>query len=231
MWPRWASAAVVVAVLALGPGHPLAAPPVPPSGYTMGPEDILDVTVWNNTGLSRTVPVRPDGMISLPLLDDVQAAGLTPRQLKADLTRRLAKYIASPEVSVVVREIHSLKVAVIGEVRRPGRYDMKSRTSILEAIALAGGFNDFARRSKMVIVRVEGSTVTRIPCDYDKVIASGQPDTFFLRPGETIGAPPARAGGGSAITRTLAVLRRHAWLAAAAFGAIFAGAATVAASL
>ena len=82
-------------------------------------------------------------MISLPLLDDVQAAGLTPKQLKADLTRRLARYIASPEVSVVVREIHSLKVAVIGEVRRPGRYDLKSRTSILEAIALAGGFNDF----------------------------------------------------------------------------------------
>jgi polysaccharide export outer membrane protein len=119
----------------------------------------------------------------------VQAAGLTPKQLKADLTRRLAKYIASPEVSVVVREIHSLKVAVIGEVRRPGRYDLKSRTSILEAIALAGGFNDFARRSKMVIVRVEGSTVTRIPCDYDKVIASGQPDTFFLRPGDTLVVP------------------------------------------
>jgi len=188
MFTRWAVAAVAAA-LVLGPGHAVGSPPVPPSGYTIGTEDVLDITVWNNTVISRTVPVRPDGMISLPLLDDVQAARLTPRQLKADLTRRLAKYIASPEVSVVVREIHSLKVAVIGEVRRPGRYDMKSRTSILEAIALAGGFNDFARRSKMVIVRVEGSTVTRIPCDYDKVIASGQPDTFFLRPGDTLVVP------------------------------------------
>ncbi len=155
----------------------------------MGPEDILDVTVWNNTGLSRTVPVRPDGMISLPLLDDVQAAGLTPKQLKADLTRRLSKYITSPEVSVIVREIHSLKVAVIGEVKKPGRYDLKSRTSVLDAIALAGGFNDFARRSKMSIVRVEGSTVTRIPCDYDKVISSGPVEVFFLRPGDTLVVP------------------------------------------
>src|SRR5258705_7618046 len=132
MFTRWAVAAVVAA-LVLGPGHSAAGLSVPPNGYTIGTEDILDITVWNNTVISRTVPVRPDGMISLPLLDDVQAAGLTPKQLKADLTRRLAKYIASPEVSVVVREIHSLKVAVIGEVRRPGRYDMKSRTSILEA--------------------------------------------------------------------------------------------------
>ena len=186
---RWAGAAVAVAALMLGPGSSLAAPPVPPSGYTIGAEDILDVTVWNNTVISRTVPVRPDGMISLPLLDDVQAAGLTPKQLKADLTRRLAKFIAAPEVSVVVREIHSLKVAVIGEVRKPGRYDLKSRTSVLDAIALAGGFNDFARRSKMTIVRVEGSTVTRIPCDYNKVVSEGPMEVFFLRPGDTLVVP------------------------------------------
>jgi polysaccharide biosynthesis/export protein len=188
MATKWAGAAVAAAALVLGPGSSLAASPDPPSGYTIGAEDILDVTVWNNTGISRTVPVRPDGKISLPLVDDVQAAGLTPRQLKADLTRRLGKYIASPEVSVVVREIHSLKVAVIGEVRKPGRFDLKSRTSVLDAIALAGGFNDFARRSKMAIVRVEGSTVTRIPCDYDKVV-SGRLDAFFLRPGDTLIVP------------------------------------------
>ncbi len=189
MLTRWARAAVAVAALVLGPGYSLAAPPDPPSGYTIGAEDILDVTVWNNTGISRTVPVRPDGKISLPLLDDVQAAGLTPKQLKADLTRRLAKYIGSPEVSVVVREIHSLKVAVIGEVRKPGRFDLRGRTSVLDAIALAGGFNDFARRSKMTIVRVQGSTVTRIPCDYNKVVSEGPIETFFLRPGDTLVVP------------------------------------------
>jgi polysaccharide export outer membrane protein len=188
MFTRWAVAAVAAA-LVLGPGHAISDPAAAPSAYTIGTEDLLDITVWNNTVISRTVPVRPDGMISLPLLDDVQAAGLTPKQLKADLTRRLARYITAPEVSVVVREIHSKKVAVLGEVRRPGRYDLKSRTSVLEAIALAGGFSDFARRSKMVIVRVEGSTVTRIPCDYDKLLANAQPDTFFLQPGDTLVVP------------------------------------------
>jgi len=187
---RWAGAAVVVAALILGPGRPLAAPPVPPSGYTIGPEDLLDVTVWNNTRISRTVPVRPDGKISLPLLDDVQAAGLTPKQLKDDLTRRLAKYISSPEVSVIVREIHSLQVAVIGEVNKPGRYDLKSRASILEAIALAGGFSPYAARSKMVILRVEGSTIKRIPCNYNKVVAAEvDPESFFLQPGDTLLVP------------------------------------------
>jgi polysaccharide biosynthesis/export protein len=188
MLTRWAGAAVAAAVLGLGPGSALAAPPVVPNGYTIGPDDVLDVTVWNNAGLSRTVPVRPDGKISLPLLDDVQAAGSTPKQLKADLARRLAKYIASPEVSVIVREIHSRKVAVVGEVRKPGRYDVGSRASVLDALALAGGFNDWARRSKMVILRVEGSTVTRIPCDYDKVV-SGQLERFLLQPGDTLIVP------------------------------------------
>src|SRR2546422_2597301 len=187
---RWAGAAVATAALVLGPGCPLAAPPVPTSGYTIGSGDLLEVTVWNNAGISRTVPARPDGKISLPLLDDVQAAGVTPKQLKDDLTRRLAKYVSSPEVSVIVREIHSLRVAVVGEVNKPGRYDLRSRASVLDAIALAGGFSPFARRSKMVIVRVEGSTVTRIPCDYNKVVsADGQQESFFLRPGDTLIVP------------------------------------------
>jgi polysaccharide export outer membrane protein len=187
---RWAGAAIAVAALMLGPGRPLAAPPVPTGGYTIGPEDLLDVTVWNNAGISRTVPVRPDGKISLPLLDDVQAAGLTPKQLKDDLTRRLAKYISSPEVSVIVREIHSLRVAVIGEVSKPGRYDLKSRASVLDAIALAGGFSPYATRSKMVILRVGGSTIKRIPCNYNKVVAAEvEPECFFLQPGDTLVVP------------------------------------------
>jgi polysaccharide biosynthesis/export protein len=184
---RWTGAAVAVSVLMLGPGYPLAAPPIPTSGYTIGPADLLDVTVWNNAGISRTVPVRPDGKISLPLLDDVQAAGLTPKQLKDNLARKLARYITSPEVSVIVREIHSLRVAVLGEVNKPGRYDLKSRASILDAIALAGGFSPYAARSKLVILRVAGSTVTRIPCNYDKIVAADvEPESFFLQPGDTL---------------------------------------------
>lgn len=187
---RWAGAAVAVFALMLGPGRAVAAPPIPPSGYTIGPEDLLDVTVWNNAGISRTVPVRPDGKISLPLLDDVQAAGLTPNQLKDDLARRLRKYISAPEVSVIVREIHSLWVAVLGEVNKPGRYALKSRASVLDAIALAGGFSPYAARSKLVILRVAGSTVQRIPCNYNKVVAAQvEPESFFLQPGDTLVVP------------------------------------------
>jgi polysaccharide export outer membrane protein len=187
---RWAGAAVAVLALMLGPGRPLAAPPIPTSGYTIGPDDLLDVTVWNNAALSRTVPVRPDGKISLPLLDDVQAAGLTPKQLKDNLARRLAKYISSPEVSVIVREIHSLQVAVLGEVKQPGRYSLKNRASVLDAIALAGGFSPYANRSKLVILRAAGSTVKRISCNYNKVVAADvEPESFFLQPGDTLVVP------------------------------------------
>jgi len=187
---RWAGAAGAMVALMLGPGRPLAAPPIPPSGYTIGLEDLLDVTVWNNAGISRTVPVRPDGKISLPLLDDVQAAGLTPKQLKDDLARRLAKYISAPEVSVIVREIHSLRISVLGEVNKPGRYDLKSRASVLDAIALAGGFSPYAVRSKLVILRVAGSTVKRIQCNYNKVVAAeAEPESFFLQPGDTLVVP------------------------------------------
>ena len=187
---RWAGASVAVLALVLGPGRPLAAPPIPPSGYTICLEDLLDVTVWNNAGISRTVPVRPDGKISLPLLDDVQAAGLTPKQLKDDLARGLAKYISAPEVSVIVREIHSLRISVLGEVNKPGRYDLKSRASVLDAIALAGGFSPYAVRSKLVILRVAGSTVKRIQCNYNKVVAAeAEPESFFLQPGDTLVVP------------------------------------------
>jgi len=94
--------------------------------YTIGPEDLLDIAVWNNTAISRAVPVRPDGKISLPLLNDVQAAGLTPSQLREVLAKRLADYMPTPEVSVIVREIHSITVSVMGEVRKAGRYELSS---------------------------------------------------------------------------------------------------------
>jgi len=95
--------------------------------YRIGPEDVLDISVWNNTAISRTVPVRPDGKISLPLLNDVQAAGLTPMQLRDVLNKKLAEYLPTPEVSVIVREVHSFKVSVIGEVKRPGRHGRRAR--------------------------------------------------------------------------------------------------------
>ena len=118
--------------------------------YEIGPEDVLDIAVWNNTAISRTVPVRPDGKISLPLLNDVQAAGFTPMLLRNVLIKKLAEYMPTPEVSIIVREVRSFKVsiivrevrsfkvAIIGEIKTPGRYEFRSRTTVLDALAQAG---------------------------------------------------------------------------------------------
>src|SRR5262249_59898967 len=115
------------------------AKPPAPSGlddYKIGPEDVLAISVWKNEPMSRVLPVRPDGMISLPLLDDVMAAGLTPTELRNLLAQRLAEYVPSPAVTVIVNDVKSFKVSVIGEATRPARYELKSRPSVLDVLAL-----------------------------------------------------------------------------------------------
>jgi polysaccharide export outer membrane protein len=158
--------------------------------YRIGPEDLLDIAVWNNTAISRTVPVRPDGKISLPLLNDVQAAGLSPAQLRDVLMKRLADYMPSPEVSVIVREVHSFKVSVIGEVKTPGRYELKSRATVLDVLAQAGPFTDFASRARIFVLRSNGTAVKRIPFNYNKVVSSDPSDgNFYLQPGDIVVVP------------------------------------------
>jgi polysaccharide export outer membrane protein len=158
--------------------------------YRIGPEDVLDISVWNNAAISRTVPVRPDGKISLPLLNDVQAAGLTPMQLRDALNKKLAEYIPTPEVSVIVREVHSFKVSVIGEVKKPGRHELKSRATVLDALAMAEGLGEFAARGRIVILRPDGNTLKRIPFNYNKVVsADGELENFLLQPGDIIVVP------------------------------------------
>jgi len=165
--------------------------PTPEQGdYRIGPEDMLDIAVWNNTAISRTVPVRPDGMISLPLLNDVQAAGLTPMQLRDVLIKKLAEYTPTPEVSVIIREVHSFKISVIGEVKRPGRHELKSRATVLDALALAEGLSEFAARGRIVILRPDGNTLKRIPFNYNKVVSSdGELGNFQLQPGDIVVVP------------------------------------------
>src|SRR5262245_1497486 len=133
------------------------APGLATQPYRIGPEDVLDISVWNNTSVSRTVPVRPDGRISLPLIDGVQAAGLTPNELRDELNRRLVEFIQTPSVSVVVREVHSFKVSVLGQVKTPGRYELRSRATVLDVLALAGGFSEFADKTRVLIFRQEGA--------------------------------------------------------------------------
>lgn len=158
--------------------------------YRIGPEDVLDISVWNNTAISRTVPVRPDGKISLPLLNDVQAAGLTPMQFRATLIKKLAEYLPTPEVSIIVREVHSFKVSVIGEVKKPGRHELRSRTTVLDVLALAEGFGEFAARGRIIILRPNGSTMTQIPFNYNKVVsANGGLENFYLQPGDIVVIP------------------------------------------
>src|SRR5437870_9213121 len=173
--------------------EPAAAPPgatTAAGDYKIGPEDILDIAVWNNTAISRTVPVRPDGKISLPLLHDVQAAGLTPMELREVLVKRLADYMPTPEVSVIVREVHSFKVSVLGEVKKPGQFELKSSSTVLDVIALAGGFTEFAARSRIVILRQAGATVKRVPFNYNNALSPGaRPEDLFLRPGDVVVVP------------------------------------------
>lgn len=160
------------------------------NNYTIGPEDILDIAVWKNTDLSRTVLVRPDGMISLPLLNDIQAAGVTPMALRAVLVEKLKEYIPEPEVSVIVEDVKSFKVSVLGEVGQPGRLELRSRTTILDALALAGGLKEFAKRSRVVVLRPSGNTMTRLAFDYEKVTEEGgEGGNFFLHPDDIIVVP------------------------------------------
>ena len=148
--------------------------------------------MWNNTDISRTVPVRPDGKISLPLLNDVEAAGLTPMQLRERLTRSLAGYIPAPTVSVIVREVHSFKVTVIGEVKTPGRYELKSRSTVLDVLALAGGPSDYAARARIVVLRQNASTTEQLPFSFEKLTEKRGFDgsaNFCLQPGDIILVP------------------------------------------
>ena len=157
--------------------------------YLIGPEDILDIQVWKNAELSRTVPVRPDGKVSLPLVNDIQAAGLTPNELRDQLTTRLAEYVPAPEVAVIVREVHSVKVAVMGAVRIPGRYEVKSPATVLELIAQAQGLTDFASGDRIVVIRQNGAATIRMPFNYHKVANGSEADNFFVRAGDIIFVP------------------------------------------
>jgi polysaccharide export outer membrane protein len=157
--------------------------------YQIGPEDVLDISVWKNPELSRTVPVRPDGKVSLPLLNDFRAAGLTPSDLREQLVARLSEFVPTPEVSVIVREVHSRKVAVVGAVKTAGRYELKSPMTVLEAIALAQGFTDFAARDRIVVLRQSGGTTMRIPFNYRKIAEGMEQENFFVRPGDIVVVP------------------------------------------
>ena len=159
------------------------------SEYRIGVEDVLDIAVRNDAELQKVVPVRPDGKISLPLVNDVVAAGLTPMELRDVLTEKLSAFLHSPDVSVLVREVHSFKVSVIGNVRTPGRYEFRGPATVLDALALAGGFTDFAARKKIAIMRRDGRTVERLRFDYDTAVKNAAENNLLIKPGDIIIVP------------------------------------------
>jgi polysaccharide export outer membrane protein len=169
-----------------------ASPPAPPvpstnASYVIGPDDVLAINVWKEPELTGSIPVRADGMISLPLLNDVQAAGLTPMQLSASLTDKLKKYVADPRVNVTVTAMNSQRIYVTGEVTRPGTMTLLPGMTVLQALASAG-FTPFANTKAIYILRSENSKQTRIPVNYKKLIR-GQEAGPELKPGDTIVVP------------------------------------------
>ncbi len=158
--------------------------------YRIGPADVLQVTVWRNEQLSREVPVRPDGRISLPLLNDVQAAGLTAVELRDQIARRLKEFVTAPDVTVTVKEINSLKVNVLGQVEKPGVIEVKQRVSVLEAIALAGGLTPFAAPNRMVVLRkAADGRLVRIGVRYKDLVNGDDRQNILLQRDDTIMVP------------------------------------------
>jgi polysaccharide biosynthesis/export protein len=157
--------------------------------YIIGAQDVLDINVWKEEQLTKTVPVRPDGRISLPLLNDVQAAGLTPTQLGSLITEDLKKFVTNPQVTVIVREINSQRIYLLGEVGRAGAYPLLPGMTVLQALSSAGGFTQFANLKKIYVLRVENGKQQKLPFNYKEALSKGGDQNIFLKAGDTIVVP------------------------------------------
>ena len=158
--------------------------------YKIGPEDLLDISVWKNPELSRTVPVRPDGKVSLPLVNDIQAAGLTPEQLRERILAEARRYIEDPSPTVVVKEINSRKVFITGQVEKPGPYPISGPTTVLHLIAIAGGLKEFADGKKILVMRTDKGRQVAYTFDYRELLkGKNLRQNIELKPGDTVVVP------------------------------------------
>jgi len=184
--PAPAGAKVAPAPQVVGPSVPVE------PGFTIGPEDVLGVLVWREPDASADVTVRPDGMITLPLIRDVRAAGLTPTELADRIQKALreGEIIADAAVTVVVRQMHSRKVYITGEVAKPGSYPLASTMTVMQLIAVAGGLTEFADSKNVSVMRVEGGQTKTFPFDYKNVANGKKPgQNISLKPGDTVVVP------------------------------------------
>jgi polysaccharide export outer membrane protein len=158
--------------------------------YKIGPQDVVRIDVWKEPDITRTIPVRPDGKISLPLLNDVQASGLTAMQLAGNIRTSLTKFITNPQVTVTVTEINSRRVFVTGEVAHAGALGILPNMTVLQALSSAGGFTQFARLTKIYILRVENGKQVKLPFNYKEVIKGDHTEqNILLQPGDVIVVP------------------------------------------
>ena len=174
--------------------QPSAAQAAPPPGvgatYIIQPGDVLEIQVWKESEVTKTVPVRPDGKISLPLINDVPAAGLTADQLTADLTERFKKFISDPQVTVIVTQVNSQRIYVMGEVTRGGTYPLLPGMTVLQGLSDAGGFTPFANPKKIYVLRDQSGKHVKLPFDYKEVVRGRRPEENVpLVAGDTIVVP------------------------------------------
>ncbi len=192
------SAPVGAQVMTGSAGHPQAATATapaakgvtPPSDYVIGPDDELSIVFWRDKDMSADVVVRPDGKISLPLLNEIQAAGYTPEQLRAQVLQAASKYVEEPNATVVVKEIRSRHVFITGNVSKPGTYAVSSNMTVLQLIALAGGLQEYADEKNIVVIRTESGRQQYHKFNYKDVVRQKQPQqNIVLRPGDTVVVP------------------------------------------
>jgi polysaccharide export outer membrane protein len=154
--------------------------------YRLGAEDVISVFVWKEPELSTTVVVRPDGKVSLPLMNELDASGKTAVELQKEIAEGLGRFVNDPVVNVIVKQVNSLKISVLGEVRKPDVYRIQRQVTVLEAIAMAGGFTDFAKRSKVLVIRNSPAGPQRFRVDVKQLVESDSGGQLYLQPRDTI---------------------------------------------
>jgi len=186
--PGASSASAAAAVKS--PLPPAVAGIAAPPGFVIGPEDVLSIMYWRDKEMTTDVVVRPDGKISLPLLNEFQAAGLTPAELHDRILEGSKRYLEDPNLTVVIKQINSRKVFITGEISKPGPYNLTTPTTVLQLIALAGGLKEFAKSDKIVIVRIENGRTMAYPFNYKQVMARKKlQQNIELKPGDTVVIP------------------------------------------
>jgi polysaccharide biosynthesis/export protein len=154
--------------------------------YRLGPGDVIEVFVWKEPDLTTTAPVRPDGKVSLPLLNEIEAQNKTVAQLQMEVANNLRKYLAEPVVTVILKEVNAPRISILGNVRKPDLYKIYARISILDAIALAGGFNDYAKRNKVIVIRTTASGIQKLRLNVKKLLEDPKAGILYLSQNDAI---------------------------------------------